>query len=215
MALANYTDLKASVASWMARSDLTSQISDFITLAEIRVGRDLRISPLITVAASGSISPGAATVSLPTGFLGMVSVKLTSAGTELKYIAPDTYDRAQSNSNGVTVPAMYTIMGSTLYVSPTWTAGGTLTWAYFKQEVVLSGSNATNWYITNAPDLLLYASLLEASPYIKAEVADVEKWKTFYENARDRLNDQYGVLDAHTRMLNMSAGKGKALTPAI
>ena len=34
MALTTYTELKAAIADWLNRSDLTSQIPDFITLAE-------------------------------------------------------------------------------------------------------------------------------------------------------------------------------------
>ena len=34
MALSSYSDLKASVASWLHRDDLTTQIPDFICLAE-------------------------------------------------------------------------------------------------------------------------------------------------------------------------------------
>ena len=34
MALANYSDLQASVASFLHRDDLTSEIPDFIKLAE-------------------------------------------------------------------------------------------------------------------------------------------------------------------------------------
>lgn len=214
MALATYSDLQTAVSNWTHRSDLTAQIVDFITLAEIRVSRDLRISPLI---ANASVTVGAAadTGPLPTGFLGMVDVKIASSGAELKYITPDTLARAQANANGQTVPNQFTIIGTAVRVSPTWTAGGNLSCNYFKKEVVLSGSNATNWYITNAPDMLLYACLLEAAPYMKAEDADVAKWKAYYENSRDRLNDQYGVLDAYQRMVQMNGGKGNALTPSL
>lgn len=214
MAITNYSELQTAVANWTHRSDLTSQIPDFITLAEIRLARDLRISPLLTTAASGSIAVNGSSIALPSGFLSMVSVKITSSGAELKYITPDTYDRAQYNANGGTTPIYYTIIGATLFVSPTWSAGGTLTWSYFKKETALSGSNITNWYITNAPDMLLYACLLEAAPYMKSDV-DTAMWKAYYENARDRLNDQYGVLDAYQRMLQMNQGKGDALTPAL
>jgi len=34
MALTTYTELKASIADWLNRSDLTAAIPDFISLAE-------------------------------------------------------------------------------------------------------------------------------------------------------------------------------------
>ena len=43
MAFTTYTELKSVVADYLARTDLTAQIPDFITLAEVRLKRDLRI----------------------------------------------------------------------------------------------------------------------------------------------------------------------------
>ena len=37
MALANYSDLQSAVAGWLNRTDLTSQIPDFIALAESKL----------------------------------------------------------------------------------------------------------------------------------------------------------------------------------
>jgi hypothetical protein len=89
-------------------------------------------------------------------------------------------------------------------VSPAWTAGGTLTLNYFKKETALSGSNTTNWYITNVPHLLQYACLLEACSFVSDD-AGAAKWQKFYEYARDRANDQYGVVDPFSREMAMSA----------
>ena len=41
MAIASYADLKTSIANFLARSDLTAQIPDFIQLAEARINREL------------------------------------------------------------------------------------------------------------------------------------------------------------------------------
>ena len=42
MALTNYTGLKASIADFINRDDLTSVIPDFISLAEAQINRDIR-----------------------------------------------------------------------------------------------------------------------------------------------------------------------------
>jgi hypothetical protein len=44
----------------------------------------------------------------------------------------------------------------------TYTVGG----VYYALPTLLSASNTTNWFITNAPDMLLYAALLEAQPFL-------------------------------------------------
>ena len=41
MALATYSDLKTSIANFLARDDLTSNIDDFIDLTEARLSREL------------------------------------------------------------------------------------------------------------------------------------------------------------------------------
>jgi hypothetical protein len=114
----------------------------------------------------------------------------------------------------MTVPMFYTLIGTSIYVSPSWTAGGTLTLNHFKQETALSGSNTTNWYILNVPHLLQYAALLEGASFTKDDV-EAAKWKTYYEYARDRANDLYGVVDSYQRAMAMQAGKGKSLTPSV
>ena len=42
MAVSNYSELKASIADWLDRDDLTSQIPDFITFAEKQMQRQVR-----------------------------------------------------------------------------------------------------------------------------------------------------------------------------
>ena len=201
MALANYTDLKNSVANWLHRSDLTANIPDFITMAEVRLARDLRVSPLIT---SGAVTIAAAgnSIALPTGMMEVVKVKIASTGQELQYVPPDTIDRLGTAAG---TPWIYTLIGGNIQVAPSWTAGGNLTVLYVKKETALSDSTTTNWYITNAPDALLYASLLEASPYLMNDNR-VVVWKEFYKNSIEGINGQYGTVDPHKRMLAMQSG---------
>lgn len=47
MALTTYTALKASVADWLNRTDLTAAIPDFISLAEAQMERTLRTRQMI------------------------------------------------------------------------------------------------------------------------------------------------------------------------
>ena len=48
MGLSTATELKAAIASWLKRGDLTTQIPDFITLAEIAIERELGFGPGVT-----------------------------------------------------------------------------------------------------------------------------------------------------------------------
>ena len=41
MAITTYAELKTAVANFLARSDLTDRIPEFISMAEARMGREL------------------------------------------------------------------------------------------------------------------------------------------------------------------------------
>ena len=70
MAFTSYTTLKSTIADYLARSDLTSQIPDFITLAENRLRRDLRIRQMLKYVTTNTVA-GDGTVALPSDFLAM------------------------------------------------------------------------------------------------------------------------------------------------
>ena len=50
----DYTTLQATIADYLARSDLTTQIPEFIRLAEDRLLRDLRIRQMLKVATASA-----------------------------------------------------------------------------------------------------------------------------------------------------------------
>ena len=73
--MTDYSSLKSTIASYLGRSDLTTQIPDFIQLAEERLRRDLRTRQMLVVARA-STTAGDETVGLPTDFLQMREVHL-------------------------------------------------------------------------------------------------------------------------------------------
>ena len=77
MALANYTDLKAAVASWMNRTDLTSAIPDFIALAEGRIARDMRLRSQVTETTLSTVA-GTQTVALPDGIVEIENISVVA-----------------------------------------------------------------------------------------------------------------------------------------
>jgi len=74
MPFTSYSDLKTTVANYLARSDLTSVIPDFIRLAEERLRRDIRTRQMLIVA-TASTTGGDSTVGLPTDFLEMRDIR--------------------------------------------------------------------------------------------------------------------------------------------
>ena len=208
MAITDYSSLRTSVAAYLHRSDLTSNIPDFISMAEWRIARALRVSALLTTS-SVTISAAGSSAALPTGFIELANVKFATTGAELQYVPPDTIDRVPTG----TVPWVYTLIGSTITVAPAWTAGGNLSLTYWKKETELSDSAPSNWYVLNAPDALLYGALLEASPFLVNDTR-IPVWKDFFANAIAAINEQYGNVDPHKRMMAYASGQGGGVNAA-
>jgi hypothetical protein len=179
MALTTYSDLQTSVASYLARSDLTSQIPDFIQLAEVRLRREIRIRQMLKLSYTTAVG-GDSTVGLPSDFLEMRNIYLgTNPEQPLDYYSPGSFVR----NTGTTVsgkPLNYTILSSSIQLAPVPDDDYQLYMLYFASPDFLSSSNPTNTFIQQCPDLLLYGSLLEAEPYLMND-ARIATWTALYQ----------------------------------
>jgi hypothetical protein len=194
MSLSTYSDLQTSIANYLARSDLTSQIPDFITFAENRLRRELRIRQMLK-SVTTSTAANDATVELPSDFLEIRDfVVMTNPITPLSYSSPSTLSNDPRTSE-VGVPKAYTILANDFQLSPIPDAVYTVKLLYFAAPTYLSSSNTSNVFLTTAPDALLYASLIEAEPYLMND-ARINTWGTMYDRAiasltRSDENAQY------------------------
>lgn len=181
MSFATYSDLKTSIAGYLARSDLTSQIPDFITFAENRLRRELRIRQMLKSVTTATVS-GDSTVELPADFLEIRDfVALTNPIQPLSYSSPSALSNDPVASQ-VGVPKSYTILANEFLMSPVPDGVYTLRLLYFAAPAYLSSTNASNVFLTTAPDALLYASLIEAEPYLMND-ARINTWGTMYDRA--------------------------------
>ena len=108
MALSTYSELKSSIANWLNRSDLTTEIAnDFIVLTEKDFNSKLRIRKMIN---QTTLTLNAETVSLPSGFLQVRDFYILSGGSKysLNYITPAQMDQIKGTSV-VGMPSSYTI----------------------------------------------------------------------------------------------------------
>lgn len=192
MSFATYSDLKTSIAGYLARSDLTSQIPDFITFAENRLRRELRIRQMLKSVTTATVS-GDSTVELPADFLEIRDfVALTNPIQPLSYSSPSALSNDPVASQ-VGVPKSYTILANEFLMSPVPDGIYTLRLLYFAAPTYLSSSNASNVFLTTAPDALLYAALIEAEPYLMND-SRINTWGTMYDRALASLtkSDEQG-----------------------
>jgi len=165
MAISNYTELKTAVANWLDRDDLTDRIPEFIALAEARFNRVLRLRSMESKYTADTVA-GQRNLALPASYIQMRNFQVnTSPLTTLSYVTPEIYDRLWGGSTQGT-PKFYTILANEVSFGPTPASVQEVEMLFYKKFENLSGSVATNWMITNAPDIYLYGSMLEAEPFI-------------------------------------------------
>ena len=184
MALSTYAELKTSIGDWLNRSDLTSVIPDFISLAEAQVERTLRTRQMIVRAnASFDAQYGA----VPSDFLETKSLKLTSTNpqTPLEFLSIDALDSKAAEYTASGKPRFFGVVGGQFRIVPTPDSNYTTELTYYAKLSKLSSSNTSNWLLASSPDIYLYGSLLQAAPYLQDD-ARIQTWATLYERA---LND--------------------------
>lgn len=159
-----YSELKTAIADFLHRTDLTAAIPQFIERAEAALFREINIKDL-RVSVAGTTTGQYAT--LPADFGEVVRVTCDYLGKEY-----DLDYGSQPVDYTVTAPKYYALENNKLRLFGTST-GQAYTLFYTPKIAALSDSNTTNWILTNAPDLYLYASSLEAARYTRnAELED-------------------------------------------
>lgn len=187
MALTNYTTLKASIANWLNRSDLTDEIADdFIVLTEADFNSKLRVRKMI---AQTTITIDSETESIPTGFLQVRDFYILSGSTKypLRYMTPSQMDQVKGTS--VTgIPQAYTILGDTFRFTPKPDSSYSGYLNYYKKFDALSSNNATNFILTDHPAIYLYGSLFHAANFLGGyNPQQVQTWQQMYATALERL----------------------------
>jgi len=199
MAITTYSELQTAIANWLNRTDLTTYIPDFITLAETRINRDVAKMALVGLEkrVTSTTTSGDAYVTLPTDVQTIKSVKLnTSPVRRLRPMSLDAIEDAYP-STSVSKPYAYAMVGAEIRLAPIPDSAYTIEISYCYTPTVLSASNTSNWFLTDTPDLLLYASLLEAEPFLKNDQR-IMTWQSMYDRgleSMDSLNNSQRFSD--------------------
>ncbi len=190
MALANYTDIAAKIEEWLNRvghSDVTTNAEDFINLGQRRIQREVRVPPMEKLATL-TITAGQATI--PSAMLDVKEmIAYDGEGAWDVYRATYAQVRNKRLKTALTGPEIFDTVAGNFEFGPAPSSGVSVDIVYYQELDFISPTNPTNWFVTYAPELILYASLIEASVFIK----DFEQEKTYqgkYNGALKRLKDQ-------------------------
>jgi len=175
----DYTTLQSTIADYLARTDLTDQIPEFIRLAEDRLRKDLRIRQMIKVSTTTMTD---STVEIPQDFMAMKDLHIQGNPVKtLKFLTTSNFFRNSATSS-VGQPNFYTLLGSEFQFAPQPDSNYTLQMVYYYKPDYLSSTNPSNIWLANTPDLLLYASLGEAEPYLMNDER-LQTWAAMYDRA--------------------------------
>jgi hypothetical protein len=183
-----YTGLLASVASWMNRTDLTATIPDFVSIAESRIARELRLRKQITYATiTASVSTRSA--ALPTDWLELENISVSgSPDSPLQYVTIEHMDVKYPEGGGSGKPFVYTVEGDNVILGPTPDSAYNIDIIYYARfpSAITTG---TNWLLTNHPNIYLYACLREGAFFTKDAPGAVQ-WDGLFKQEVKTLQDQ-------------------------
>lgn len=167
MSIGTYQELKDAVANFLARDDLTSQIPNFIQLAESRMSRELETREQ-EKRATATLVANDEYIALPTDLREVREVKLNTSPTKvLSYYSPSALDKSYS-SNGTGSPEGYSIVGKEMKLRPIPDSGYTAEIVYIGTLPSVSDTTTPTLFL-RSPDLYLYGALAEAYAYLLDE----------------------------------------------
>jgi len=195
MAFSTYSELKTSIANFLARDDLTSQIPDFIRLAEARMSRELDARSMEKRATATTVA-GDGYISLPTDLREIRNVQLnTDPAKTLEYYTVQMINTDYAGQ-GQGKPKAYSIVGTEILLKPTPDAAYTLEIVYGENVQALSDEDTNNTILLRHPDAYLYGSLMNAYTYLMDETRASQYDQLFTrimnEIIRDTEKARYG-----------------------
>ena len=204
MAISTYTELKASIANFLNRDDLTATIPDFISLAESSINNEIRHWRMETRAET---TLDGQFTGIPSDWLSTIRFHLTGNGTsslEFMSLATIQNSRAARNDSAGT-PTNYSLNSGQFELMPTPDGEQSAILMYYAKIPTLSDSNETNWLLTNYPDIYLYGALLHSAPYLK-EDERASTWAALYSAAVVRVNNASNKSTASGSGLRLKIG---------
>ena len=178
------------------------QIPRLINLAERRIARELKVQGLINVVTS-AMQPGLAVYPKPDRWRTTVSFNY-GIDNQYQQLFPRSYEYVRSywpNRDETGVPLFYADYDyNNWIVSPTPDQAYPFEVLIYQLLPLLDDANQTNWLTEYAPQVLLYASLLEATPFLKNDER-IGVWQQMYDRSAQALNgeDLSKILDRSAR----------------
>ena len=196
-----FTTLQQDVQRYLERGNTLAsdpivfeQIPRLINLAERRIARELKVEGFINVV-TGTLSAGQSVYPKPDRWRDTVSINI-GTGTTLntrKILFSRVYEYLRSywpDALETDTPIFYSDYDySHWLLAPTPDAEYPFEILYYELPPLLDESVQTNWITEYAPQLLLYGTLVEATPFLKNDER-IPVWQSMYDRAAAMLNGE-------------------------
>lgn len=176
-----YDSLTSTVLQYLERKDkaVVDAIPTFITLAEFEIAEQIKTLGQLQLVES-TMTAGNATLQKPARWRKTVSMSVTVNGKKqpvllrkyeyLKNYWPDT--------NQISTPLFYADTDwDHWYLAPTPDEDYAFEVLYYERIAPLSSTNQTNWLTRNAPNAMLFGTLLQAMPFLKNDQRQIFQQK--------------------------------------
>jgi hypothetical protein len=194
MASMTYTSLLADISTYAERSDspFIEQRDRFVMMAENRIAQEIRgLGAMAFV--SANLAAGNPILEKPNRWRETISFTITLADGTKKTLFPRELQYCRSfwpDSSVTGEPRYYADYDfEHFYIAATPGTAYAFELAYYERPEPLSAANETNWYTQYCPQLLLYACLLEAQPFLKLD-GRTQQFQALYDRAMQALGNE-------------------------
>lgn len=208
------TDLQSYLERGTALDPVVfTQLPELINFAERRISKELKVLGFV-VAATWTMTPNLAVYPKPDRWRKIISFNVgqSAVGNSVRspmfdrsyeYIRAYWPDDTQTNLSvyGVAAPpkfwAHYNYQN--VIVAPTPDQAYPAEIVYYEEPALLDNTNTTNFITQYMPNLLLYAALLECTPFLKND-ARIPTWQAMYDRAAAVYDSEskQGILDRNS-----------------
>lgn len=191
--ITSYSTLQTAVADWLAKSNLTTFIPNFIQNWEEKFYRQPKnFGSWMEASLNSTIV--SSVIAVPTGYLAMKYAYVDgSPASRLDRMSLNQLLGTYPRGGDTGLPVWYARDGANFIFGPapddTYTIKGT----YWAKPTLLrsyASDAAAHWVIVNAPDLPLYGALIEAMPFIQNDKR-LPTWQGFYDTALQNYRDLF------------------------
>ena len=190
-----FTTLKTAIQDYTQNEESTfvSQLSRFILNAEERILKECQLD-VFRKNVSGNTTSGNQYLAMPSDYLASFSISITNSSSKEFLLQKDVnyIQEYNPNSSNTGVPKYYAVFdNSNFIIAPTPNAAYVTEVHYYYRpsSLTAAGDSGTTWLSENAPNAMLFGSIVEGYAFMKGEPDVMKLYNDKFIEALSRVKD--------------------------